>query len=411
MLLRSMFSAISGLRGHQTWMDVIGNNIANLNTPGFKTGRVRFEDVLAQTVHGASQPDNNNAGINPAQIGLGSTVDGIDTINTQGALQATGKVSDLAIQGEGYFILTAGNQTFYSRDGSFDIGIDRKLVNPATGMYVMGWQAATDGTVDTTQPIGTITIPLGQQLDAQPSTAIAAQGNLDAGAANGDTYTAQVTIVDSLGAQHDLTLTFTKTGNNTWSWAYSTTESGVTITNGTGTIQFDPQGHVQTVTPSGDLTIAYTSGAANTVIPNGGDFSLMTQLQSPSNAAAVGNGATAGALTSFSVTDTGQIVGVYSNGSSKVLGQIATATFANPGGLQKMGQNLWNMSPNSGNAVIDTPGANGHGTVASGYLESSNVDLAEQFSEMIMAQRGFQANSRVITTSDELLQELVNLKR
>lgn len=411
MVIRSMFSAISGLRGHQTWMDVISNNIANLNTPGYKTARIRFEDMLAQTHRGASGPIGGNAGLNPVQIGLGVAVGGIDTIHTQGALQSTGRPGDLAIQGDGYFIVSNGTQTLYTRDGSFDIGIDHKLSNPSTGMYVLGWQADPSGNIDTTGPLGHLTIPLGQQLDAQPSTALTLQGNLDAGAAVGDTHVTTVTVFDSLGFQHSLTLTFTKTADNEWDWEYTSDDPNVTLTNATGSITFTDHGAVDTVTAGGPLTVAWGNGAADTEIADGGDFGLMTQVQAASTGNGVADGWTAGALISFTVDQGGQVIGVYSNGASKVLGQVATAIFANPGGLAKMGQNMWSVTANSGPASVGTPGEAGHGTIANYYLEMSNVDLAQQFTEMILAERGFQANSRMITTSDEILQETVNLKR
>ncbi|MBX6342637.1 MAG: flagellar hook protein FlgE, partial [Thermomicrobiaceae bacterium] len=387
--------------------------IANVNTPGFKVGRVRFQDILNQTLRGASGAQDGRAGTNPMQIGLGVVVGGVDTVQTQGALQSTGKMSDLAIQGDGFFAVSDGNQLLFTRDGAFDIGVDGKLANLATGFYVLGWQADKDGNVDPTQPLGQIQIPLGQQLDATASTAIRLQGNLDANAAAGDSYQTKVNVVDSLGFTHELTLTFTKTGSNTWDWAYSTTDPAVTLGGGaSGTATFDANGnYVAPGTPNPDLSITFTNGADTMTIAQGGDFNLLTQLNSESSATATANGSKAGALTSFSVGETGEIVGLYSNGTTKTLGQIATATFANPGGLMKTGSNMYSASANSGDPMYAQPGSSGHGTIAGGYLEGSNVDLAEEFTNMIRAERGFQANSRVITTSDEILQDLVNIKR
>ena len=160
-MLRSMFSAISGLRGHQIMMDVIGNNIANVNTVGFKSGRVNFQDILSQTLHGATAPQGGIGSINPAQIGLGMTVAGIDVLQTQGNLQSTGKTTDMAIQGDGFFIESDGAGTYYTRDGAFDIALDGSLANPASGMKVQGWQADAAGNIDITQPIYNIVIPIG----------------------------------------------------------------------------------------------------------------------------------------------------------------------------------------------------------------------------------------------------------
>src|SRR5512140_11438 len=198
-MLRSMFSAISGLRGHQIMMDVIGNNIANVNTVGFKAGRVNFQDILSQTLHGATAPSGGLGSIDPAQIGLGMTVAGIDVLQTQGNLQSTGKTTDMAIQGDAFFIQSDGNATYYTRDGAFDIGLDGSLSNPASGMKVQGWQADADGTVDITQPITNLVIPIGQRTTALATSNITIGGNLDAGADVGDSVPTTMTVFDSLG--------------------------------------------------------------------------------------------------------------------------------------------------------------------------------------------------------------------
>src|ERR687888_2035341 len=161
-MMRSMFSAISGLKNHQTFMDVVGNNIANVNTTGFKQARVTFQDILSQTIRGASGPQNGRGGVNPEQVGLGVLLGGIDTIQTQGTLQSTGKLTDMAIQGDGFFVMNDGKQNFFSRDGAFDLGIDGTLVNPSSGLHVMGWQAnPLTGAVDTTTPPTPIVLPGG----------------------------------------------------------------------------------------------------------------------------------------------------------------------------------------------------------------------------------------------------------
>jgi flagellar hook protein FlgE len=435
-MMRSMFSAISGLRAHQTWMDVIGNNIANVNTTGFKVGRVRFTDILSQLVRGASGPTETRGGINPLQIGLGAVVGAVDTIHTQGALQLTGKPSDLAIQGDGFFVVSDGSQTLYTRDGAFDIGSDLRLVNPSNGFYVLGWQADANGNVDTAGPVGPITIPIGQQLDAVPTTQITVQGNLDANqrtAADPPHFVTKVSITDSLGMRHDVYITFTKSGDSPNIWNYTITEDNPDtedINEGgenkydisddaTGTLHFDengnliPQGAPESQTNIPPVTITPSTGAAKIVLtaPSGLDFSRLTQLAAPYSANAAANGAPAGSLTTFTVSQSGQVLGIYSNGVTKVIGQIALALFTNPGGLMKVGGNAYQPTVNSGEPIVGPPDSGGRGKIASGYLEMSNVDLAQEFTSMIMAQRGFQANSRVITTSDEVLQELVNLRR
>ncbi len=419
-MMRSLFSAISGLRAHQTWMDVIGNNISNVNTTGFKVGRVRFTDILSQLVRGASGPQEGRGGINPLQIGLGAVTGAVDTIHTQGALQLTGKPSDLAIQGDGFFIVSDGAQTLYTRDGAFDIGSDLRLVNSSTGFYVLGWQADADGNVDPAGPVGPITIPIGQQLDAVASTRITVQGNLDANSAPGDQVVAKVGVIDSLGFRHELYIVFQNSGPNAWNYTVqeddprtSATEDDPALSvsgGGTGSLAFDVNGNLDPAASTiNTLTLALTNGADNmTITP---DFTTLTQLKSMSTANAAANGAPAGSLTAFTVSQTGEVLGIYSNGTTKVIGQVALALFTNPGGLMKVGSNSYQSTVNSGEPIVGTPGSGGRGVVASGYLEMANVDLAQEFTNMIMAQRGFQANSRVITTSDEILQELVNLRR
>lgn len=427
-MMRSMFSAISGLRAHQTWMDVIGNNIANVNTTGFKVGRVRFTDILSQLVRGASGPTEQRGGINPLQIGLGAVVGAVDTIHTQGALQLTGKPSDLAIQGDGFFVVSDGSQTLYTRDGAFDIGSDLRLVNPSTGFYVLGWQADANGNVDPAGAVGPITIPIGQQLDAVPTTQVTVQGNLDAAAdpsaGPGYDYVAKFSFYDSLGNPHNLYIVFNKQSGNNWQFTIQeddprtpSSEDDPLITslsNNSGTIGFDANGNlIPNNPPLPPLQVTFGGGPPSPASPQSIqlDFSRLTQLYSPSTANTAANGAPAGALTTFTVSQSGEVLGIYSNGVTKVIGQIALALFTNPGGLMKVGGNAYLPTVNSGEPIIGTPDSGGRGKIASGYLEMSNVDLAQEFTSMIMAQRGFQANSRVITASDEVLQELVNLRR
>jgi flagellar hook protein FlgE len=415
-MMRSMFSAISGLRAHQTWMDVIGNNIANVNTTGFKVGRVRFTDILSQLVRGASGPTETRGGINPLQIGLGAVVGAVDTIHTQGALQLTGKPSDLAIQGDGFFVVSDGSQTLYTRDGAFDIGSDLRLVNPSNGFYVLGWQADANGNVDTAGPVGPITIPIGQQLDAVPTTQITVQGNLDANqdpAAATPHFVTKVSITDSLGKRHEFYILFDKAEEtNTWNYTLQENDPDFELGETTsGTLVFDEDGNLDLDASNiGAVVLNSTAGGASsiTVMP---DFSRLTQLAAPYSANAAANGAPAGSLTTFTVSQSGQVLGIYSNGVTKVVGQIALALFTNPGGLMKVGGNAYQPTVNSGEPIVGPADSGGRGKIASGYLEMSNVDLAQEFTSMIMAQRGFQANSRVITTSDEVLQELVNLRR
>ena len=413
-MMRSMFSAISGLKNHQTFMDVVGNNIANVNTTGFKQSRVTFQDILSQTLRGAAGPQNGRGGVNPEQVGLGVLLSGVDTIQTQGTLQSTGKLTDMAIQGEGYFVVNDGKQDFFTRDGAFDLGIDGTLLNPASGLKVMGWQAdPVTGAVDTTKPPTAISIPIGAGMTGKASTTLTTNGNLDSGTAAAGTVPLSATVYDSLGNAHQLTITFTKTATpDVWNFTITSPDGTITTTGGTS-VKFTTAGKYDTTAG------ANTPTTVNLPLTNGAttpesftlDLSQLTQLAAASNLSSNTDGASAGNLTTFAVGSSGEITGVYSNGYKQPLGQIALASFQNPSGLLKAGGNLFTTSPNSGNPAIGTPESGGRGQIATGFLEGSNVDLAQQFTNMIMAERGFQANSRVITTSDEILQDLVNLKR
>jgi len=410
-MLRSMFSAISGLRGHQVMMDVIGNNIANVNTVGFKTGRVNFQDILSQSFRGASAPQGGLGSINPAQVGLGMTVAGIDVIQGQGNLQSTGRLTDMAIQGDGFFVLADGNRQYFTRDGAFDIGLNGQLLNAASGLKVQGWVANSAGAIDTTTAATDVVIPIGTRTTALPTSAGTLTGNLDANAPDGTTASTTINVYDSLGVRHSIKVTFTKTAATplAWSWtaAADPADTGTTVTGG-GDLTFNADGTFNAVTtPNIDLT--FGSGAANQSVPV--DMAQMTQYQGTSSINAQADGFSSGTLVTFTIGSGGDITGVFSNGQTQLLGQIAMGSFVNPGGLLRQGQNLFGASSASGDASIGIHGSGGRGTVTTGSLEMSNVDLATQFTGMITAQRGFQANGRVITTSDEMLQELVNLKR
>ncbi len=411
-MMRSMFSAIAALNLHQLYMDVIADNLSNINTPGFKGSRVSFQDMFSQTLRGGSAPSGSLGGVNPAQIGLGARLGGLDILFTQGSLQATGKNSDLAIQGDGFFIYQGEGTNLYSRDGSVDLSADGYLANPNTGLYILGWQADDQGVIDPTQPIGRIRIPAG--ISQARATANATfQGNLDANTAVGDSFTTTTQIYDSLGGQHTIDITFTRDAlTNTWTWTASSTDPAITGITVTGSpIAFTAEGQYDPNNPATSIQLTLNNGAVSPQTVNL-DFTNMTQLANDSDVSMANqDGMAPGSLIGFNVTDRGEVIGLFSNGLNQTIGQLALANFINPAGLQRVGQNLFVPSANSGTAQVGTAGTNGRGSIAAGYMEMSNVDLAQQFTDMIVAQRGFQANSRVITTSDEMLQDLVNLKR
>ena len=401
----SMNSAVSGLRAHQLWLDVIGNNIANVNTPGFKDGRVTFTDVLSQTIAGATAPSATLGGTDPKQIGLGVRPGAITNLFTQGSVLTTNKPTDLAIQGEGFFILSDGTGSFYTRAGALELDAAGNLVDSTTGYRVQG-------------NAGNIVIsPTTTSAPMATSTAIFS-GNLDSTVAAGSTYTSTLTINDSLGGTHNLTLTFTKTATP-GEFTYATTESDAAMSiaaGGAGTVQFSGAGAI-TAGGAGAITLDFTNGASNgqAITLDYGSASNTTPVTgfaSPSTLALGSqNGYAAGTLQNFSIGTDGTINGTFSNGRVQSLGTIRLATFNNPAGLEKVGNNLFRESTNSGVANVGSPATGGRGSLTPGALEGSNVDLAEEFTRLILAQRGFQANARVITTSDEVLQEAVNLKR
>lgn len=416
-MLRSLFSGVSGLRGHQVMMDVVGNNIANVNTAGFKTSSAVFQDLLSQILSGAGAPnnDNGNGGTNPMQIGLGSRVAGITTSFTQGALQVTGRSTDIAIQGDGFLVVSVGGQQMYTRAGNLAFDANGNLVTVDGGM-VQGWSAdPITRTIDTTGPIGSLTMPPGQLL-APVNTSTVRLGNmLSANAAVNDTVTTGITVYDTQGIGNDLKFTWTKTGTNAWTCA---AEDGGGTALGSCALTFNPAtGLMATQTPA-TWTISPLPAAnwPNPVTIDFGDPNVdadaLKEFGGQSSASAVNqDGSTAGTLQSFKVSNDGVITGVFSNGRSQAVGQLALALFNNPSGLEKAGSSMYLVTPNSGVALVGTAATGGRGTFAAGSLEMSNVDLAAEFTNLIVAQRGFQANSKVITSSDELLQDLLSLKR
>ncbi|NLS45394.1 MAG: flagellar hook protein FlgE [Firmicutes bacterium] len=407
-MMRSMFAGVSASRAHQAWMDVIGNNIANVNTTAFKNGRVTFEEVLVQTLRGGSAPvQGGRGGINPMQVGLGISVNSIDIDHTQGNTQPTEVPSDLAIDGAGFFILSDGETTCFTRNGSFRISPDGSLVS-TEGYRVQGRQANPDtGVIDRTRPIGDIKILLGQVMEVSPTKNVSLRGNLDSLTIENETVSAPFHIYDSLGQIHLMTISFTKTGtDNEWNWEL--TEEGIDDPIGTGEITFTQSGKCNT--PETAISFTPTGGAEEQTFSI--DFSWITQFSESSMVSLSSqDGFQAGTLEIFNIDASGIITGIYSNGQQKVLGQIELATFSNPPGLLRLGGGLYQVSPNSGVMNSGEPGVHGKGKIISGALEMSNVDLAKQFTDMIISQRGFQANSRVITTADEMLQDLLTLKR
>lgn len=431
-MMRAMYSVISGLKNHQTKMDVIGNNIANVNTYGFKKGRVVFRDTLYQTMSTGSAPQNGRGGTNQMAVGLGMKLGSIDTICTPAPSQTTGKNTDLCINGNGYFMVQDGDEVFYSRSGAFDFDVDGNFYSVGNGALVQGWIADpnNDWTIDTNANYSPINIGNLSTVLPTASKGMTFTGNLNFSTAVSDPdadppvinepVITSKHVVDSRGDIHTVSFRFVKTeevaGATTWQYMISYDD----MTFGSdddvsGTLTFDSNGSLTDINGSGttnpiNLPIELTNGADDLSLDI--DFSAITEYEGKSNAwAEYVDGYSAGELTSISIDGNGVIKGTYSNEITKDLAQIALATFQNPAGLTNKGDSFYQVSSNSGDAKVGVPGQGDGGALIPGSLEMSNVDLSEEFVDMITTQRGFQANSRIITASDEMLQELVNLTR
>ncbi len=417
-MMRALFAGVTGLRNHQTMMDVIGNNIANVNTVAFKSSRVTFEEAFVQLMQGAGRPaSGQGGGTNPIQIGTGIHIGSTDQLFTQGSLETTGQPLDLAIQGNGMFIVHAGQQNVYTRAGNFTLDANGNLVMPSTGYIVQGILADAQGSFASTSAVGDIQLQLGSKAPAQATANVGLSGNLDASAKVGDDHSMAVTVYDKLGTPHQLKLDFVNTAPGQWSWTATSDTATVTPAGG-GTVTFNNDGSLKTFTyPGGGAGLTLTpAGAAApfTIQIDPGTVNGVNGLagfSNPSTAVVKSqDGYTAGDLESLTVDNHGVITGVFTNGVTRSLAQIALASFDNPSGLVDAGSNVYRESANSGLAVAGFAGGTNTSTITPGALESSNVDISQEFTNMIITERGFQANARVITTADEMLNELVNIR-
>ncbi len=463
-MMRSLYSGVSGLQNHQTRMDVIGNNISNVNTTGFKRGRVNFQDMISQQVGGAAKPTEELGGVNPKDVGLGMTIATIEQVFTQGNLQSTGVSTDVAIQGNGFFILKDGEESFYTRNGQFGLDRDGTLVNPANGQRVQGWMARDlngEQIVQTAATPTDLVVPVGSKDPAKETANVRFACNLNKntpeileGASESDiakgTWGTEQKIYDSFGNEHLLSVSFTKVPGVANSWQatvnvdadnadFTQTRIGLGTTDGvqnTFIVNFDNYGQLASVEDSsgnisnqeGEIVLqtSFTVPNAN-ADENGNPYrqtfninlgtigsmkNTITQSASKSTTKAYSqDGYTLGYLDNFKIDSTGTVTGVYSNGTNRVLGQIALATFANDRGLEKAGNNTYAETNNSGQANIGESGVAGKGSLLAGALEMSNVDLSEQMTDMIVTQRGFQSNAKTIQTADTLLETVLSLKR
>mgnify|MGYP001159237451 CR=1 FL=1 len=419
-MIRSMFTAISSLNLHQKYLDVVSNNLANANTTGYKASRVMFQDQFAQMMSPGSAPTATLGGTNPTQIGLGVGMGFVSPNFTQGTLQSTGRNLDLGVEGDGFFVYGQDANRRYSREGSMGIDSEGYLVNVSSGLRTQGWLADAAGAVDPNAPVEDIQIDTSRSL-ARATANVYLGGNLNATTDGAGTANVTMGVYDSLGTLQQASVRFTRGGvagapTNVWTWqVMDTTVTPAVAGTGTGTITFDANGQIDAANPPTVGTAATVPGSAgsNTPIPVTIDFTKLTQLTAATSATVTSqDGLAAGSVTDVYISpSSGGVLLVYSNGLSEQIGQVALARFTNPSGLIQSTGTTYITGLNSGEAEIGAAASGGRGTIASSHLEASNVDMAQEFTNMILAQRGFQASSRVITTSDEILQELVNLKR
>ena len=463
-MMRSLYAGVSGLQNHQRRMDVIGNNISNVNTYGFKKGRATFQDMISQQINGAARPTEEVGGVNPKEVGLGMSVATIDTIFTQGNLQTTGNTTDLAIQGNGFFVLKNGDETFYSRAGVFGTDSNGTLVNPANGLRVQGWMAEdVNGrqVVRTSATPTDLVIPVGQKDPPKATENVRYFCNLNkntpeipdnptADQVIEGTWQTEIDIYDTYGNAHQVQMNFAKVPGNPNQWTvtvnvdpdnadFTQTRIGFGTTDGvqnTYTLNFDNTGKLQSVVdsagnqsnPQGEIVLQASYAVADSNADANGNpyrqtFNLnlgtigsmentITQAASKSTTKAnYQDGYKLGYLDNFKIDQSGIITGVYSNGSVRTIGQVAMASFTNQGGLEKKGDNTYAESINSGMANIGESGTQGKGSMLSGTLEMSNVDLTEQLTDMIVTQRGFESNAKTIQTGDSMLETVLGLKR
>jgi len=420
-MFTSFSTALSALSADSTAIDVVGNNLANLNTPGFKTSEVCFRDLVTESL---------GAGLGETQVGFGTGQPLTVREFSQGAIQTSSGVLDAAIQGDGFFVVQDGSgNTLYTRAGNFQTDTAGNLLTD-TGDKVQGWTTIdpTTGQVDTNGPIGNIVVPVGSLKAPTATSSITADLNLNSAASADATsdFTTPITVYDSLGTSHVLTLSFEKTGANQWS--YQVTIPGDEVSGGTAGTPFDISGASGTLTfdTSGQLTDpAYGSpinfsitglsdGAADMNVtwnPYNSDGSgRITQFGQPSaSSASSQNGSAAAQLNHVGLATGGEILAEYSDGTQVVVGQVALASIRNPSSLIAAGNNNFQLSALTANPSIGVPGTGGRGTVQGGSIEASTVDIASEFTNLIVYQRAYEANAHVVTTADQLSQDTINL--
>ncbi len=412
----SFSTALSGLNANSTAIDTVGNNLANLNTTGYKASATAFRDLVSQNIGIAGRTSQLGLGVNrPVNVRQ----------FTQGSIQNTTAPLDAAIEGQGFFVArNAAGQTLLTRAGNFTVDRSGNLLT-SNSEPLLGWTQA-NGVLDTGGAVSPIRLPFGTLRPPAATTQASADVNLNASTATNGTFSTPLQVVDSLGASHVLTVTFTKTGNNAWS--YKVTIPGEELTSGTagtpseiatGTLAFNGQGVMTAPAAPGNVTLnvnGLANGAANLPVTwslyNAAGNPRFTQFATPSATSAnAQNGSAAAQLVRVGIADGGRIIAQYSTGEESVVAQLAMGSVVNPESLVSLGNNNFALGANTSALTIGLPDTGGRGSILGSALESSTVDIAKEFTNLIVYQRGYQANSRVITTLDELNQETLNLKR
>jgi flagellar hook protein FlgE len=419
-LYSAFYSGLSGLSTNANALNVIGNNLSNINTVGFKGSSMTFRDIFSSSLGGVSTQGNGN----PIQFGLGVQTNSVSQDFAQSSFQSTGNALDMALQGNGFFTLqtTDGKQVF-SRAGNFSRNSDGYLV-ASDGSSVMGWNKDASGKVNTTAALAPIRIDSGSTASAFATANIRTGVNLNASAAVGapSVLTAPIQVYDSQGNTQTLIATYTKTGVNSWSYAI-TGPAGSTVTGGAGTVAFSASGTLlninglpATTANNPALAITWGNGAAASNIAfnlvNVDGTSNISQFSAASTtSSSYQDGYGAGTLQDLTVDQNGIISGTFTNGQVIALAQVALSSFNNQNGLVQSGNNHWGQSLASGAPTIGLANQGGRGSVLGANLELSNVDVASEFTKLILSQRGYEANSKILTTTDQLMQETLNLKQ
>ncbi|MGQ9919321.1 MAG: flagellar hook protein FlgE [Bryobacteraceae bacterium] len=416
-MFTSFSTALSALGAHTTAVDVVGNNLANLNTPGYKASVVVFSDLVTQSL---------GAGLGETQVGFGVARPVTLRQFSQGAIQASSGPLDVAIQGDGFLVVKdpMSDAVLYTRGGNLQVNKQGRLVT-ATGFRLQGWNEI-NGVLDTTQPVTDVIVPVGSLRAPVPTTSVSFDLNLDASATAGPpptVFSTSIEVFDSLGGAHTISVRFEKTANpGEWSYSLIFPDSDLAsppFTPVTGTLQFDPQGRLVSPAVSDPMPQLTVTGLANGAADLDISWQLyngvtprLTQFSQPSAVAAnAQDGHPAAQLIRVGIGDGGRVLAQYSNGEQVAVGQLAMASIRNPESMIAVGNSNFQLSARSALPAIGLPGTGGRGQIIGGAVEFSTVDIAREFTNLIVLQRGYQANARVVTAVDEISQETINLKR